>query len=49
MISDISAKNSKIDLHALEAELEAQDRSASDFYGGADLSLEAVVAETSKK
>ena len=48
MVSDISAKNSRIDLNELESELEVQDRSASNFYGGADLSHDAVVAETSK-
>ena len=36
------------DLSALESELETQDRQASNFYGGADLSHDAVVAATSK-
>ncbi|PIL25615.1 hypothetical protein GSI_11364 [Ganoderma sinense ZZ0214-1] len=48
IIAEISADNSKIDVGALESELEVQDRKASNFYGGADLSHDAVVAETSK-
>ncbi|KAM5536989.1 hypothetical protein V8D89_009318 [Ganoderma adspersum] len=48
IVSAISTENSKIDLDKLESDLEAQDRQASNFYGGADLSHDAVVAETSK-
>ncbi|PIL25614.1 hypothetical protein GSI_11363 [Ganoderma sinense ZZ0214-1] len=48
MVSDISDKNSKIDLNQLESDLEAQDRQARNFYGGADLSHDAVIAGTSK-
>ena len=48
IVSAISVENSRIDRSALESELETQDRQASNFYGGADLSHDAVVAATSK-
>ena len=48
IIAAISVENSKIDVGKLESDLEAQDRRAPNFYGGADLSHDAVVAETSK-
>ncbi|KAM5536990.1 hypothetical protein V8D89_009319 [Ganoderma adspersum] len=48
IITAISVENSSIDVGKLESDLEAQDRTASNFYGGADLSHDAVVAETSK-
>ena len=47
IFSEISLENSKIDLNRLESELEEQDRQASNFYGGADLSHDAVIAATS--
>ena len=47
IILDIGLENSKVDLNRLETELEAQDRQASNFYSGADLSHDAVVAATS--
>ena len=47
IIAAISLENSKINASKLESELETQDRQASNFYGGADLSHDAVVAATS--
>ncbi|KAI1791439.1 hypothetical protein LXA43DRAFT_1140910 [Ganoderma leucocontextum] len=47
IIFRIILENNEIDLNKLETELETQDRQSSSFYGGADLSHDAVVAATS--
>ena len=45
----IRLENKEIDPDKIETELETQDRVAIMFYGGADLSHDAVVVATSKR
>ena len=49
IIEDIRLENKEIDPDKIETDLEKEDRLSILFYGGADLSHDAVVAATSKR
>ena len=49
IIEDIRLENKEINPDKIETDLEKEDRLSILFYGGADLSHDAVVAATSKR